>query len=40
MRCVEKAAEIVKKMQGINPENLTNAEKADVIDALKGKNRL
>lgn len=37
---LEKAAEIVKKGQGINLENLTNAEKADVIGALSGGYRL
>lgn len=37
---LEKAAEIVKNVQGVNPENLKNAEIADVIDALRGKYRL
>jgi len=37
---LEKAAEIVKKGRGINLENLTNAEKADVIGALNGEYRL
>ena len=37
---LEKAAEIIKKGQGISLENLTNREKALVIDALKGRYRL
>ena len=37
---LEKATEIIKKVQGINLEDLTNAEKADAIEALKGKYRL
>lgn len=37
---LEKAAEILKKGRGINPKNLTNAEKADVIGALTGEYRL
>lgn len=32
---LEKAAEIAKKGQGINPRELANAEKAKVIDALR-----
>lgn len=35
-----KAAEIVKKGRGTNLEDLTNAEKADVIGALNGEYRL
>jgi transposase InsO family protein/transposase-like protein len=34
---LEKAAEIIKKDQGINLRKLTNKEKAIVIDALRGK---
>lgn len=37
---LEKAAEIIKKDQGISLESLTNREKALVIDALKDKFRL
>jgi len=37
---LEKAAEMVKKGRGINLQNLTNAEKADVIGALNGEYRL
>ena len=32
---LEKAAEIIKKAQGINPRELENAEKARLIDALR-----
>lgn len=32
---LEKAAQIVKKGQGMNPGELANAEKAKVIDALR-----
>jgi len=31
----ERAAEIAKKAQGINPRELANSEKAKVIDALR-----
>lgn len=34
---LQKAAEIIKKGQRVNPEEMTNAEKAEMIDALKGK---
>lgn len=37
---LEKAAEIIKKDQGINLENLTNQEKTELIDALRNKYRL
>jgi len=37
---LETAAEVLKKGKGINLEKMTNAEKADLIDALKGKYRL
>jgi transposase InsO family protein/transposase-like protein len=37
---LEKAGEILKKGQGINPETLTNREKAVLIDALRDKYRL
>ena len=34
---LEKAAEIIKKDRGINLKNLTNKEKAILIDALRKK---
>lgn len=37
---LEKAAEIIKKDRGINLREITNSEKADVIDALRCKYRL
>lgn len=37
---LEKAAEIIKKDQGVNLKTLTNREKAKVIDALRDKYRL
>ncbi len=37
---LEKAAEIIKKGQGISLEKLTNREKAELIDALRDKYRL
>jgi transposase InsO family protein/transposase-like protein len=37
---LEKAGEILKKGKGINPETLTNREKAVLIDALRDKYRL
>ena len=37
---LEKAAEIIKKDQGINLENLTNQEKTELIDVLRTKYRL
>lgn len=37
---LEKAAEIIKKDQGVNLKTLTNHEKAIVIDALRDKYRL
>ena len=37
---LEKAAEIIKKDQGVNLKTLTNHEKAVVIDALRDKYRL
>ena len=37
---LEKAAEIIKKDRGINLKNLTNKEKAILIDALRKKYRL
>ncbi len=37
---LEKAAEIIKKDQGVSLETLTNREKAIVIDALRDKYRL
>lgn len=37
---LEKAAEIIKKDQGVNLETLTNREKATVIDALRNKYSL
>lgn len=40
LACLEKAAELLKKGQGISLDSLTNKEKALVIDALRGCYRL
>ena len=40
LACLEKAAELLKKDQGISLERLTNKEKALVIDALRERYRL
>ena len=37
---LEKAGEILKKAEGINPQNLSNRDKTLVIDALKDKYRI
>ena len=37
---LEKAAEVIKKDEGVSLEKLTNHEKAIVIDALRGKYKL
>lgn len=37
---LEKAGELIKKGQGINPQSMTNQEKAVLIDALREKYRL
>lgn len=37
---LEKAAELLKKAQGVNLQAISNQEKAEVIDALRGKYRL
>lgn len=37
---LEKASEVLKKVEGINLQTLSNREKAEVIDALRNKYRL
>ena len=37
---LKKADEILKKEEGVNPNNLSNQEKAAVIDALRNAYRL